>query len=75
MHLAKRCYPRRSGSKASLPTPTSRRSTAEVYDTERHLLHVACTRAQDHLLVTGVDPASEFLADLAGDGSARHHHG
>lgn len=36
----------------------------EVYDTERHLLYVACTRARDHLLVTGVDPASEFLADL-----------
>ena len=24
----------------------------EVYDTERHLLYVACTRARDHLLVT-----------------------
>jgi superfamily I DNA/RNA helicase/mRNA-degrading endonuclease RelE of RelBE toxin-antitoxin system len=36
----------------------------EVYDTERHLLYVACTRARDHLLVTGVNPASEFLADL-----------
>ena len=36
----------------------------EVYNTERHLLYVACTRARDHLLVTGVDPASEFLADL-----------
>jgi UvrD-like helicase C-terminal domain/AAA domain len=36
----------------------------EVYDTERHLLYVACTRARDHLLVTGVDPVSEFLADL-----------
>lgn len=36
----------------------------EVYDTERHLLYVACTRARDHLLVTGVDPASEFLADM-----------
>ncbi len=23
----------------------------EVYDTERHLLYVACTRARDHLLV------------------------
>jgi hypothetical protein len=30
----------------------------EVYNTERHLLYVACTRARDHLLVTGVDPAS-----------------
>jgi len=36
----------------------------EAYDTERHLLYVACTRARDHLLVTGVEPASEFLRDL-----------
>ena len=36
----------------------------EVYDTERHLLYVACTRARDNLLVTSVDPASEFLDDL-----------
>ena len=36
----------------------------DVYNTERHLLYVACTRARDHLLVTGVNPASEFLEDL-----------
>jgi superfamily I DNA/RNA helicase len=36
----------------------------EVYATERHLLYVACTRARDHLLVTAVNPASEFLDDL-----------
>jgi superfamily I DNA/RNA helicase len=36
----------------------------EVYNTERHLLYVACTRARDHLLVTSVAPASEFLDDL-----------
>ena len=36
----------------------------EVYDTERHLLYVACTRARDHLLVTEVAPASEFLDDF-----------
>jgi len=36
----------------------------EVYDTERHLLYVACTRARDYLLVTGIEPASEFLDDL-----------
>jgi hypothetical protein len=36
----------------------------EVYNTERHLLYVACTRARDHLLVSGVNPASEFLDDL-----------
>jgi superfamily I DNA/RNA helicase len=37
----------------------------EVYDTERHLLYVACTRARDQLLVTGVEPVSEFLDDFA----------
>lgn len=36
----------------------------EVYDTERHLLYVACTRARDRLLVTSTEPASEFLDDL-----------
>ena len=36
----------------------------EAYNTERHLLYVACTRARDRLLVTGVAPASEFLDDL-----------
>jgi superfamily I DNA/RNA helicase len=36
----------------------------EVYETERQLLYVACTRARDHLLVTSVSPASEFLDDL-----------
>lgn len=38
----------------------------EVYDTERQLLYVACTRARDHLLVTATEPASEFLEDLGG---------
>ena len=36
----------------------------EIYETERHLLYVACTRARDHLLITSVDPGSEFLDDL-----------
>jgi superfamily I DNA/RNA helicase len=36
----------------------------EVYTTERHLLYVACTRARDHLLITSVAPASEFLEDM-----------
>lgn len=36
----------------------------EVYETERHLLYVACTRARDRLLVSGVRPGSEFLADM-----------
>ena len=38
----------------------------DVYDTERHLLYVACTRARDFLLITGVAPASEFLDDMRG---------
>ncbi len=36
----------------------------DVYITERHLLYVACTRARDHLLITGINPASEFLEDM-----------
>jgi mRNA-degrading endonuclease RelE of RelBE toxin-antitoxin system len=36
----------------------------EVYNTERHLLYVACTRARDQLLVSSVEPSSEFLEDL-----------
>ncbi len=42
----------------------------EVYDTERHLLYVACTRARDHLLVTSGAPASEFLDDMKSRGIA-----
>lgn len=38
----------------------------EVYETERHWLCVACTRARDYLLVTGVNPAPEFREDLRG---------
>jgi len=36
----------------------------EIYETERQLFYVACTRARDRLLITGIAPASEFLADL-----------
>lgn len=38
----------------------------EVYETERHLLYVACTRARDRLMVSGVGPGSEFLRDMHG---------
>ena len=38
----------------------------EVYDTERHLLYVACTWARDYLLVTSVESASELLDDMLG---------
>ncbi len=38
----------------------------KVYETERHLLYVACTRARDRLYLIGVDPASEFFNDVHG---------
>jgi hypothetical protein len=38
----------------------------EAFNTERHLLYVACTRARDHLLLTAVEPESEFLMDMVG---------
>jgi mRNA-degrading endonuclease RelE of RelBE toxin-antitoxin system len=46
----------------------------EVYDTERHLLYVACTRARDHLLITGVAPVSEFLDDFTKSNQAPDAH-
>ena len=51
----------------------------DVYDTERHLLYVACTRARDHLVVTSVEPnfsmtyePSAYLPDAVGsEGSGK----
>ncbi len=43
----------------------------EVYETERHLLYVACTRARDSLWVSGVEPESEFLRDMQVSGSGK----
>jgi superfamily I DNA/RNA helicase len=41
----------------------------DVYNTERYLLYVACTRARDHLLISSGGVATEFLEDLrAGSG-------
>ena len=50
---------------ARIETVAHEADLEDVCNTERHLLYVACTRARDRLLVTGVDPASEFLDDLA----------
>ena len=36
----------------------------EVYNTERHPLYVVCTHAGDYLMVSAVEPGSEFLEDL-----------
>jgi hypothetical protein len=49
---------------ARIETVTDDADLEEVYDTERHLLYVACTRARDFLLVTSAGLASEFLDDL-----------
>jgi superfamily I DNA/RNA helicase len=47
-----------------IETVTDASDLEDVYNTERYLLYVACTRARDHLLVTSVEPTSEFLDDL-----------
>lgn len=47
-----------------IETVTEESDLKEVYDTERHLLYVACTRARDELAISAVKPASEFLSDL-----------
>ncbi|MDE8345739.1 MAG: AAA family ATPase [Acidocella sp.] len=36
----------------------------DIFETERRLLYVACTRAREHMLLTGVTPTSEYLADF-----------
>ena len=38
----------------------------EIYDTERNLLYVACTRARDYLLITSAGTPSELLLDMIG---------
>lgn len=61
---------RASPSPSSEPIPRTF-DLRDVYDSERHLLHVACTRARDHLYVSGGEPASEFLEDL--NATVRNH--
>ncbi len=50
---------------ARIETAADEADLDEILDSERHLLYVACTRARDHLLITGVEPVSELLADFA----------
>lgn len=47
-----------------LLSASDERELREIFDTERHLLYVAATRAREHLWLSAVDPASEFLEDL-----------
>ncbi|MDR0378694.1 MAG: DNA helicase, partial [Candidatus Accumulibacter sp.] len=51
-------------SQARIGTAADEAELTEIYDTERQLLYVACTRARDRLHVSAVEPASEFLRDL-----------
>ncbi len=51
-------------SQERIETVTDDADIEDVYNTERQLLYVACTRARDHLLVTSGDTPSEFLDDL-----------
>ncbi|PAT39523.1 DNA helicase [Vandammella animalimorsus] len=51
-------------SQARINTAADEVALGEIYDTERHLLYVACTRARDFLHVSAVAPESEFLQDL-----------
>jgi UvrD-like helicase C-terminal domain/AAA domain len=47
-----------------IETVTDEVELEDVYETERQLFYVACTRARDRLMVSGVAPGSEFMADL-----------
>ncbi|WP_434026155.1 3'-5' exonuclease [[Pseudomonas] boreopolis] len=49
---------------ARIETAAGEADLTEIYNTERQLLYVACTRARDQLYVSAVRPESEFLQDL-----------
>lgn len=51
-------------SQVRIDTAADEAELTEIYNTERQLLYVACTRARDHLYVSAVKPESEFLGDL-----------
>jgi superfamily I DNA/RNA helicase len=47
-----------------IETITDTSDLEEVHNTERHLLYVALIQVCDYLLVTSVEPTSEFLDDM-----------
>ena len=51
-------------SQERIDTAADESELKEIYNTERHLLYVACTRARDQLHISAVKPESEFLQDL-----------
>ncbi len=50
---------------ARVDEATDENELREVFETERHLFYVACTRARDRLHVSGTKPVSDFIADLS----------
>ena len=51
-------------SETRLLEATDDRALKEIYDTERHLLYVAATRARERLWISASETCSEFLEDL-----------
>lgn len=51
-------------SEERLRKASDERALKEIYDTERHLLYVAATRAREKLWISASGPPSEFLLDL-----------
>jgi superfamily I DNA/RNA helicase len=47
-----------------IETATDASELEDVYNTERRLLYVACTRARDCLLLSSAGSHSEFLRDM-----------
>jgi superfamily I DNA/RNA helicase len=47
-----------------IETATDASEFEDVYNTERRLLYVACTRARDCLLLSSAGSHSEFLRDM-----------
>jgi superfamily I DNA/RNA helicase len=75
MHLAKglefRAVVVMACDESVLPDPERIESVADpseleaIYNSERQILYVACTRARDHLLITSTGGGSEFLRDFS----------
>ncbi|MBM3495555.1 MAG: hypothetical protein FJX72_14720, partial [Armatimonadetes bacterium] len=50
--------------RSRIETATDASELEDIYNTERYLLYVACTRARDYLLVASSAEPSEFLDDM-----------
>jgi len=68
LQAARWILPRHFGDEATdaILSNGSPRCSGDIYEKERRLLYVACTRAREHLLLTGVSPTSEYFADFSG---------